>query len=77
MRNLADLPLVSCQLNLLDGIADIASFRAGAACANWTNHEITVVVINAVYKSSYFDDVGMVLSQYCTSESAIPDDVRA
>ena len=76
MRTLVDLPLVTCQLGLLDGIADIASFRAGAASANWTNHEITIVVINAVYKSSYFDDVGEFLSQYCTSESAIRDNLK-
>lgn len=69
MRTIADLPLVSCQLDLSDGVADIESFRAGARSANWTNDEINVAVIKAVYESFRFDDVGEILYQYCTDES--------
>lgn len=60
---------VSCQLNLADGVADIESFRTGAREASWIEAEITIVVIQAVYKSQHFDNVGEVLSQYCTDES--------
>ena len=60
---------VSCQLNLADGVADIESFRTGAREAKWVEAEITIVVIQAVYKSQHFDNVGEVLSQYCTDES--------
>ena len=69
MSILANLPRVSCQLDFLDGVADIASFRAGAERANWTNSQIVVAVLDAVYKSHHFDDVGEVLYQYCTDES--------
>lgn len=69
MRNLNDLPLVSCQLEFSDGLADIASFRAGAARANWTNTEITVAVATACNESYRFDEVGEVLYQYCTDAS--------
>lgn len=71
MRTLPNLPLVSCKLGLSDGIADIASFRSGATNANWTHGEINVAIVKAVYKSSYFDDVGEVLHQYCTDESGV------
>jgi hypothetical protein len=60
---------VSCQLNLADGVADIESFRAGAREASWVENEITITVIQAVYKSQHFDQVGEVLAQYCTDES--------
>lgn len=63
MNILSNLPIVSCQLDLSDGIADIASFRSGAARANWTNSQIVVAVLDAVYKSHHFDDVGEVLYQ--------------
>jgi len=69
MRTLADLPRVSCQLDLRDGVADIASFQAGARTANWMEDEITFAVVNAVYKSYCFDDVGVVLYQYCADKS--------
>lgn len=69
MRTLANLPLVSCRLSLSDGVADIQSFQAGARNANWTNNEINVAIIKAVYESAYFDDAGEMLRQYCTDES--------
>jgi hypothetical protein len=65
MRTSADLPLVSCELSLSDGVADIESFRRAATSANWTNDEINVAVVQAIYESSYFDDVGVGLQQYC------------
>lgn len=70
MRTLADLPLVSCQLDFSDGVADIESFRAAAAVAGWTRGEFNVAVVRAVYESSDFDDVGQLLYRYCTSERA-------
>jgi len=69
MNILVNLPRVSCQLHLSDGVADVESFRAGAARANWTNSQIVVAVLDAVYKSHHIDDVGEVLYQYCTDES--------
>lgn len=69
MRTLVDLPLVTCQLGFLDGLADVASFRAGAANARWTNSEIIVVVAKAFGDSSGFDDVGRRLQQYCTGSA--------
>lgn len=68
MRTLANLPLVTCQFNFSDGTADVETFRAAAAAADWTRDEINVAVIRAVYESSYFDDVGQVLYRYYTSE---------
>jgi hypothetical protein len=69
MRTLADLPVVSCQLCLVDGIVDIASFQAGARLANWTNNEINVAIVTALRDGPGFDDVGVVLYQYCTDKS--------
>jgi hypothetical protein len=68
MRTLVNLPLVSCQLSFSDGVADIESFRAAAAAADWTRNEFNVAVVRAVYESSYFDSVGHVLYRYCTKE---------
>jgi hypothetical protein len=65
MRISIDRPPVSCQLNLVDGIADIESFRTGARAAGWIEGEITIAVIQAMYKSQHIDDVGEVLCQYC------------
>jgi hypothetical protein len=68
MRTSADLPLVSCQLDFSDGVADIESFRAAAAVAGWTRDEFNVAVVRAVYASSDFDNVGQLLYRYCTGE---------
>jgi hypothetical protein len=67
MRTLVDLPHVTCQLGLSDGTADIAMFQDCARNANWTNNEINVVIVKAVYGSSDFDRVGIVLQRYCSS----------
>lgn len=67
MRTLVDLPVVTCQLEFMDGLADVASFRAGAANARWTNTEITVAVAKAFGESNAFDNVGRRLQQYCTA----------
>jgi hypothetical protein len=69
MRNLADLPRVSCQFKKSDGLADIASFRAGAKNAGWTNTQITVAVAKAIGECHVFEDVGVVLFQYCIDKS--------
>lgn len=69
MRTSVNRLPVSCQLNLVDGVNDIESFRTGAREAGWIEGEITIVVIQAVYNSQDFDVVGEVLSQYCTDES--------
>jgi len=66
MRTLLNLPLVSCQFNFSDGVADIETFRAAAAAADWTSNEINVAVVRAVYESAYFDDVGQMLCRYCS-----------
>jgi hypothetical protein len=66
MQALAELPVVSCQLNLSDGIDDIESFRAGARRVNWKEEEISLAVANAVYRSNSIDDVGLILFHYCT-----------
>lgn len=58
MRTLVDLPRVTCELEFLDGLADVAAFRAGAANAKWTNNEIIVVIAKAFGESSEFDGVG-------------------
>jgi len=68
MRTSADLPLVSCQLDFSDGVADIESFRAATAVAGWTRDEFNVAVVRAVYSSSDFDSVGQLLYRYCTGE---------
>lgn len=67
MRISVELPLVTCELMFSDGLADVASFRAGAANARWTNSEITVAVAKAFGESNGFDDVGRRLQQYCTA----------
>lgn len=72
MQTLVDLPLVSCELGLSDGVADIKSFQAGAANAGWTRDEINVAVVKAVYGGIDFDDVGEVLRQYCACEGMVP-----
>jgi hypothetical protein len=72
MRTLVNLPLVSCELGLSDGVTDIKSFQTGAASASWTRDEINVAVVKAVYGGADFDDVGKVLRQYCTCESMVP-----
>jgi hypothetical protein len=69
MRTSVDLPLVTCRLEFSDGLADVASFRAGAANARWTNTEITVAVAKAFGESNGFDDVGRRLQQYCTAKA--------
>ena len=69
MRTASTRPPVSCQLNLEDGVVDIESFRAGARHARWDEADITIVVIDAVYKCNDFDNVGKVLYQYCTDGS--------
>lgn len=69
MRNLADLPRVSCQLEFSNGHADIASFLAGAVSANWKYDDMFAVVLKAIGESHFFNDVGEVLYDYCTDES--------
>ncbi|ALK96235.1 hypothetical protein AB595_14610 [Massilia sp. WF1] len=69
MRNLTDLPLVSCQIEFLDGHADIASFLAGAVRASWKYEEMFAAVLKAIEESYQFEDVGDVLLDYCTYES--------
>lgn len=69
MRTASTRPPVSCQLNLEDGIVDIESFRTGARHARWNETEITIVVIDALYKCSDVDNVGEVLCQYCMDGS--------
>jgi len=72
MRPSHQLPLVSCQLSLTEGLEDIESFRVAAAAAEWTRNEINVAIVRAVYESSYFEDVAKGLLCYCTPESATP-----
>lgn len=69
MRTLVDLPRVPCKLGFCDGTTDIAMFQDCAKGVSWTNDEINVAVVKAVYGSSNFDDVGLSLQQYCTSDS--------
>lgn len=69
MRNLNDLPLVSCHLNFSDGHADIASFLDGAVRTSWKYEEMFAVVLKAIEESYQFEDVGDVLLDYCTYES--------
>lgn len=66
MRALADLPVVSCRLSHSDNVDDIESFRAGARRADWTEDEITCAVLTAVHESCSFNDIGILLFQYCT-----------
>ena len=69
MRDLAELPRVSCKLESSDGLVDIESFRAGATSTGWTNDEITVAVAKALGQCRVLDDVGVVLCQYCIPKS--------
>lgn len=66
MRALADLPVVSCRFGLSDNVDDIESFRAGARRADWTEGEITRAVLTSVHESRSFNDIGILLFQYCT-----------
>lgn len=65
MRTSVDLPLVTCQLKFSDGVEDIEAFKGCAATASWTNDEINVAILKAVYAVTDFDLVGEVLQQYC------------
>lgn len=56
-------------LDLVDGWADIAAFRAGATAAGWTSEEAESVVSYAIQESFYIKDVGELLYEYCTDES--------
>jgi hypothetical protein len=74
MRTLVDLSLVTCQLKFSDGVEDIAAFKACAATANWTNDEINVAIVRAIYAVS--DSSSLVKYFSNTALARLPFELR-